>query len=302
MPQVYAIASMRGLEIGFAASIAEDDYFDPTVKESNRKIIPLINEKLPNGSDSFSRWLSEAITLQGRWHFNGKTRLTTIDAGFDEFQSVEGMLKTLKHHGEETGGGAICRLFALDELDEVDLAEEFRLALSNFAPLLARCSPTPWDMDIRSAQSAVERLEGPPEFAPSDDEDGRRKVWAEVARRQGQGAFRRSLIEAYEGQCAISLTDVSDVLQAAHIRPYNGPRTNHVSNGLLLRADLHTLFDLKLITVEPASHRVRVSPRLRKTPYWEFEGRKIKLPIKPSHQPCADALEEHFRVPADTSN
>ena len=47
-------------------------------------------------------------------------------------------------------------------------------------------------------------------------EDGRKKILAEVARRQGQSSFRADLLEAYEGKCAISGTGVADVLQAAH--------------------------------------------------------------------------------------
>lgn len=60
MPQVYAIASERGLEIGFAASIAEDDYFDPEVKERNRAIIPFINSKLPAPDDVLAADLSRS--------------------------------------------------------------------------------------------------------------------------------------------------------------------------------------------------------------------------------------------------
>src|SRR5205823_2979542 len=87
-------------------------------------------------------------------------------------------------------------------------------------------------------------LEKPIVFDPISIEDGRRRIQAS---RQGQFAFRAALIEAYGGRCAMTGCDILEVLEAAHIVPYRGPSTNAVSNGLLLRADIHTLFDLGLI-------------------------------------------------------
>ncbi len=50
-------------------------------------------------------------------------------------------------------------------------------------------------------------------------------------------------MDAYGGRCAVTNCDIEDVLEAAHISPYNGPSTDQVYNGLLLRTDIHTLFD-----------------------------------------------------------
>ncbi|MGO4449085.1 HNH endonuclease [Phyllobacterium sp. TAF24] len=298
MPQIYVIASARGLEVGFAASIAEDDYFDPKTKERNRSIVPFINSKLPQPDDQMVRNLDDILKQQGGWHFNLKTRLTVGDQGFNAFGSMAQMLGYLKSDGEDTGSGTICRIFDLHEIADVNFAEEFRLSLENFIPLLARCAPTSWDTEIRSAQNVVGKLADEVEFDPADRTDGRQKVWTELARRQGQAVFRRDLLEAYEGACAISGTDVSDVLQAAHILPYNGPKTNHVTNGLLLRADIHNLFDLKLITINPETMRVQVSPRLHGTIYWDFDGKSIVLPEKPVHHPNLMALTAHFNASA----
>ena len=294
MPQVYAIASERGIEIGFAASIAEEDYFDVEAKQRNRSIVPFINSKLPSGIDPISQALDQTLGAQGGWHFNTKTRLVHGNAGFDEFASLGQMLDHLKAEGLATGGGAACKVVRSGRLADLDLGEEFRQALSLFAPLLARCAPTPWDIQVRSAQAAVEELDEPVEPPPSTVEEGRQRVFAEIARRQGQAKFRRKLLDAYNGTCAITGTNVSDVLQAAHIRPYNGPSTNHVTNGILLRADLHTLFDLKLITINPNSMCLTVSPRLQGTIYWDLNGREVTRPGKASMHPNAQALAEHF--------
>ncbi|MEX2376003.1 MAG: HNH endonuclease [Dehalococcoidia bacterium] len=295
MPQVYAIASERGVEVGFAVSIAEKDYFDVETKERNRAIVPFISSKIPSGTEPISQALAHAIGAQGGWHFNSKTRLIQGNDGFDVFASIGEMFDHLKVEGLATGGGAVCRVFKFEQLADLDLEAEFGQAVSLFAPLLAQCAPTPWDIKIRSAQVAVEDFDEA-EAPPMTAEEGRQRVLAEVARRQGQASFRRKLLGAYNGTCAITGTDVSDVLQAAHIRPYNGPSTNHVTNGLLLRADLHTLFDLKLIAINPKSMCLTVSPRLQGTIYWELNGREITRPNKTSMHPNVQALSDHFRV------
>lgn len=133
--------------------------------------------------------------------------------------------------------------------------------------------------------------QAPVEFDPQDDTDARRKVLQEVARRQGQREFRKNLIKAYGGSCAISDCSVLDVLQAAHIRPYTGPHRNVVTNGLLLRADIHTLFDLRLITVDPDTMRVRVAMQLQDSPYGELHNKPLTLPADPQCHPNRMALK-----------
>jgi hypothetical protein len=95
--------------------------------------------------------------------------------------------------------------------------------------------------------------------------------------RRGQQRFRRIVLAAYNGACAITGSKAEPVLEAAHIDPYSGDHTQHVTNGLLLRSDLHTLFDLHLITVT-AGKLVAVSPRLRGTDYAAMNRQRLKLP------------------------
>jgi hypothetical protein len=80
-----------------------------------------------------------------------------------------------------------------------------------------------------------------PPFDPANQEDARKRILAEVVRRQGQKAFRNKLMAVFKGECPISGCRVSWLLEAAHISPYRGPDTNKPDNGLLLRADVHTL-------------------------------------------------------------
>lgn len=124
---------------------------------------------------------------------------------------------------------------------------------------------------------------GAAEPVPMSLEDARRRIAASIVQRQGGAAFRAGLIKAYGGCCAISDCDALDALEAAHIVPYRGPQTDAVENGLLLRADLHTLFDRELLDIDPMSLRVKLHPKLAKTSYGGFEGRAVRLPqgVKP---------------------
>ena len=60
--------------------------------------------------------------------------------------------------------------------------------------------------------------------------------------------------------CAITRCDAIEALEAAHVRPYRGPGSNVVSNGLPLRSDIHILYDLDLIAIDPDMHEVTLSP------------------------------------------
>lgn len=113
------------------------------------------------------------------------------------------------------------------------------------------------------------------EFSPSSIEDQRLRVLRSSILRRGQPAFRRSLITAYGGRCAISGCRVLDVLEAAHVFPHFDGKTNDVRNGLLLRADLHTLFDLHLLSVEPETMQVAMSSKLIETEYVVHLGTRL---------------------------
>ncbi|EDZ98862.1 hypothetical protein BH160DRAFT_5827 [Burkholderia sp. H160] len=141
--------------------------------------------------------------------------------------------------------------------------------------------------EVQDAQDAAQ-AEGA--FDPHNVEDARRKTLAAIVRRQGQPAFRGNLLRAYGNRCAISGCDVTEVLEAAHIVAYQGPETNHVSNGLLLRTDLHTLFDLGLLAIEPSAAIVVIAAELRSTEYGELHGKKLRLPSILNDRPSKDAL------------
>ena len=96
-----------------------------------------------------------------------------------------------------------------------------------------------------------------------------------VRRREAQGVFRDSLLEAYSGKCCVTRYDAEQALQGAHILSYSGRSSQIAQNGLLLRADVHLLFDRHLIAVDPDTLRVRVSPRLSRSGYAPLDGQEI---------------------------
>ena len=128
-------------------------------------------------------------------------------------------------------------------------------------------------MLAKERKKALEELA----FNPQNEKDAREWVEALIAVRQGQPEFRRMLLDAYDSRCAISGCDCSYALEAAHIRPYKGKHTNHIQNGILLRADLHTLFDLRKITIS-SGYKVEVCKELKSTAYKEFHGKLLSLP------------------------
>jgi len=131
-------------------------------------------------------------------------------------------------------------------------------------------------------------------FDPTDVADARRRVSADIVRRRGQPAFRKALLDAYGNACAITGCSLPAVLEAAHVLPYKGDHTNVVSNGLLLRADIHTLFDLGLIAIQSERMVVRVSPELENTEYGRLDGSLLRLPKQNSQRVSQDALDRHW--------
>jgi len=144
-----------------------------------------------------------------------------------------------------------------------------------------------------SEAEMVEGLEATT-FDPSNPADGRERMLRAIAIRRGQPAFRASLLRAYAGRCAVSGCSITEVLEAAHIVPYRGDHTNHVTNGLLLRSDIHCLFDLGAIAIDDRG-LIRVAATLRDSEYAMFEGQRLTAPRDADSQPNPEALHMHFQ-------
>ena len=144
------------------------------------------------------------------------------------------------------------------------------------------------DLDADTAQD-----EG--EFDPRGNKSDRERALRSINIRRGQPEFRKKLLKAYSSKCALSGYDCVDALEAAHIRGYWTEDSNHVQNGLLLRGDLHTLFDLGKVGVEPNSFKIIVCEQLMTTLYGKLNGKKIRLPVNQAQWPNSEVLRDHAK-------
>lgn len=133
------------------------------------------------------------------------------------------------------------------------------------------------------------------EFSGTDADDEGNVRYALRRERIGQQRFRNQLFEAYTGRCAISGCNVDEALEAAHIENYSGPKSQVVSNGILLRRDLHSLFDAHLISFElvRGDYQLCGSYLLRHTDYATFAGSVLREPDEHRLRPNARFLEAH---------
>jgi putative restriction endonuclease len=140
-----------------------------------------------------------------------------------------------------------------------------------------------------SAEEALNYLSDSYEddYIPSE-KDERPKIIQSIYARRGQKMFRDSLRKLYGDKCMITGCEVLDVIEAAHINPYKGKKDNHVTNGLLLRSDIHTLFDLNLIGINPKTSRVEICKSLFKTEYEELNN--VILSFEKGKRPSEAAL------------
>ncbi|NEH83047.1 HNH endonuclease [Rhizobium leguminosarum bv. viciae] len=166
------------------------------------------------------------------------------------------------------------------ELEDVELAE-FRRIIDVFAAK-------------KKAQLATTQYMSEEEKALEFDRaavlDGFERRFTRQEARPDQAKFRAALMQLYKGRCTVSKCGVEEVLQAAHVIPFSEAVAfrNDPRNGLLLRADLHALFDKFLFSIHPKTREVVLASKLQNTSYGQFEGRKI------DHFAAKEFLIEHY--------
>ena len=185
---------------------------------------------------------------------------------------------------------------SIQSMREMRRGEWIDIVTSKFSAARLVLAPSPEGNSEslkRRLVQAAEDAEQRGDFDASDIEDAREKQMRAIALREGQPKFRAELLQAYEGRCAISGCDVEAALEAAHIVPYKGPETNHPQNGLLLRGDLHKLFDRGLLAIDVDSMTVVLHPGLTDSHYAALLGRIVDVPAYESVRPSGAALRQH---------
>jgi putative restriction endonuclease len=152
-----------------------------------------------------------------------------------------------------------------------------------------------WDQCLEHARASNAGLAALPQVAgPTPPKYGQPQM---VLPRLGQGTFRVSVTDAYGRACAITSEHSLPALEAAHIRSYAHDGPHEVANGILLRADLHRLFDKGYVTVTP-DHRLEVSKRLKADysngrSYYPLDGQVLRLPTASDDHPAPEFLAWH---------
>jgi putative restriction endonuclease len=185
------------------------------------------------------------------------------------------------------------------------LTQPFFLAEHEWLPVPASWSPnivsfktyTSDEVDGQRLWEAVQDRLAPAVAAPPQSPQPRYGEPVLVRPRLGQGAFRVLVTDLYQRRCAVSGERTLPALDAAHIRPYGEGGEHAAQNGLLLRRDIHSLFDAGYVTVTPEL-RFEVSCRIREEfdngrHYYALHGTPVAAPMRPDLAPDRSALRWH---------
>ncbi|MGH2455400.1 MAG: HNH endonuclease [Candidatus Limnocylindria bacterium] len=216
-------------------------------------------------------------------------------ATFDEMVARIGRYRRrpIDVHADQVGCLVLVQPFFLDEPDWIP-------APADWAPNIVQGKT--YDSDIGPGRQLWERIQAALAAGPAAQQahaiaEERYGAPVLVQPRLGQGAFRVEVLDAYARRCTITGERTLPALDAAHIRPYAELGPHRLENGLLLRKDLHALFDAGYLTVTP-SLELRVSGRIREEfengrDYYALEGAPLRLPLPPNPPPSPVYLEWH---------
>jgi len=143
MPQLYMIASARGIEYGFAPAIHPSDFSSQSYKEKLRASIPSIFGAMPHTNSEIVHGISQKLGASDGWFFRRKTRQDPFQDNFKNFEELVGFLHSSE--GLQWGAAAVCRYIRPDQLAKpsLDLKTEFEDVVSLFVDLLVGMPSSP---------------------------------------------------------------------------------------------------------------------------------------------------------------
>jgi len=129
------------------------------------------------------------------------------------------------------------------------------------------------------------------------NERDRYSKYQNIKPRLGQRSFRVIVTDAYHRACAVTGEKALPVLEAAHIKPYSESGPHMINNGLLLRSDLHKLFDKGYMAIT-TNLNIEVSRRIKEEfdngeYYYTLHGSSINTPQNLIDRPSREFLEWH---------
>lgn len=243
------------------------------------------------GTFTWSTAFPVSITWEAFGEKNGAATLAEIRARIERYRRVRG------HPNEDYVVGCLILEdpFFFDEADWIPAPQDWEpnIVQGKSYDLSSLVGRRLWDQILNARRPALARQQVDPGMPMYGDP-------VLVRQRLGQGAFRMLVMDSYQRRCAITREKALPVLQAAHIRPVSEGGRHLVSNGLLLRSDVHTLFDRGYVTITP-DYQFRASRRLREEfengeEYFAMQGRDLWLPPRPDDRPSREFLEWHNNV------
>jgi len=219
-------------------------------------------------------------------------------ASLEEFrQRLAGLRreKLALHDDPQIGCIILVQPFFFDEIDWIPIPSDFSLNIVQGKTYDAR------EGEGRKLWQRVEALLR--SLEPGVVAEAQHDMFGEpvlLRPRLGQGSFRVLVTDTYRRRCAITGEKALPVLDAAHIRPVAEGGQHRIDNGLLLRSDVHRLFDRGYISVTP-DHKILVSRKLKDDfdngePYYPLAGSEIWLPRSVDERPRRELLEWHADV------
>lgn len=149
------------------------------------------------------------------------------------------------------------------------------------------------------ARDGVDAFDGSADPGAFEQEDERQL--RAISIRRGQREFRDRLLSAWKRRCVVTECRVEALLEAAHITPHSVEPNYRTSNGLLLRADIHTLYDLSLLSIDEFM-RVHLAPSLKYSEYKYLDGKRIeRRPDQTSDSPAIEALRRRHEQFLDSA-
>ena len=224
-------------------------------------------------SSTETRIVPEIVSLRnnaGEWFVEVDDRLRSVEYIWSRSSQLSGDLKELVDSHQElvTAGTPI-----LSQCEAV-VSQLYRAAGQ--------------DEDILQTLLSMQETVG--------GQTARERVWKQIVQRRGQRRFREILLQSYQETCQVTGFTGVEALEAAHIVPYAAGQyqANDPTNGLLLRADIHTLFDLDLLKVDPNGLKVRIMEPLHSTSYMRYHDAELRTSndLQPSLQALASRWDQ----------
>lgn len=212
--------------------------------------------------------------------------------GFDEFSSFRAKMAELQRVSQRAVHDIGCAVLS----NPIYFDEPIQLGDRLYGPRSSTPSDGPIAQALLAAIRRTEALSAIPRAVLAFD-PGKPRI---IVPRAGQATFRVLVTQAYSRRCALTGERTLPALEAAHIKPYALVREHDVRNGLLLRSDLHKLFDDGYVGVRP-DLTVCISKAIREEfangrDYYALDGRAIRLPEREADAPDRTSLEWHYET------